>query len=258
LLLKKSLHSRPDRESGERKDSDFLTLFFAPCYSAHSMSLTEDLNRYYNERSSVYDVTAGYTDPESEKLREPTKQRFQQIFRGRNVLEIACGTGYWTAIIAQAAESVLAIDNNRSLLEQAQKRCRQQANVRFQMADAFTLKGVSGSFNAAFGHWWWSHIPKKNIKAFLTALHIKLIPGAIVLFNDQLPYDGFFSEQDNEGNTIEKRVLPNGRSFMIVKNFPTEREIEDALSDFADDVRYTRYPEESSWEVVYRTKQQHG
>jgi protein-L-isoaspartate O-methyltransferase len=219
------------------------------------MSHADDVVKYYNERASVYDVTAGYANPEAEKLREPIKARFRTTFRGRKVLEIACGTGYWTAVIAEAAESVLAIDINRSLLEQAQKRCAHQANVRFQVADAYTLEGVPGGFNAAFAHGWWSHIPKKNIKSFLTALHNKLAPGALVLFNDQLPYDGFYRKQDEDGNTIEQRILPNARSFMIVKNFPDEKEITNTLSGLADDIKYTRPPQEDHWEVVYRVKE---
>jgi ubiquinone/menaquinone biosynthesis C-methylase UbiE len=121
--------------------------------------LKEDTNGYYNERASVYDDTAGYTDPEAEKLRIPIKKRFKEYFRGRKVLEIACGSGYWTAVIGETAESVLAIDNSRSLLVQAQKRCRHQSNVRFQIADAYTLEGVPEGFNAAFGYGWCPHLP---------------------------------------------------------------------------------------------------
>jgi protein-L-isoaspartate O-methyltransferase len=218
------------------------------------MSHADDVVNYYNERASVYDVTAGYADLEAEKLREPIKARFRQVFRGRKVLEIACGSAYWTEVIGETAEAVLAIDINRSLLEQAQKRCAHQANVSFQIADAYTLEGVPGGFNAAFGHGWWSHIPKKNIKTFLTALHSKLMTGALVLFNDQLPYGGFYRKQDEDGNRIEQRILPNARSFMIVKNFPDKNEITNTLSGFADDVQYTPLPAEDHWEVIYRVK----
>jgi protein-L-isoaspartate O-methyltransferase len=219
------------------------------------MPLGDEAARYYNERASVFDDAAGYTNPVSEKMRGPIKKRFQETLRGRKVLEIACGTGYWTAVIGEAAESVLAIDINRSLLEQAQKRCCHQENVRFQMADAYTLEGVPDGFDAAFGYGWWSHMPKKNIKTFLMALQSKLVPGALVLFNDQLPYDGFYRRQDKDGNILEQRILPNTRSFMIVKNFPDEQEIKDALSGLAEDIQYTRRQEEEHWEVVYKTKE---
>lgn len=81
--------------------------------SSNSMSLEKDLTDYYSERASVYDL----------------------IFD-----------------LNEAAESVLAIDNNRSLLDQAQIRCSKQPNVRFQVAYALKLEGVPEGFNAAFGH----------------------------------------------------------------------------------------------------------
>ena len=74
------------------------------------------------------------------------------------------------------------------------------------------------------------------------------------MFVDQLRYKGRVRKQDNEGNILEQRVLPDGRSFMIVKNFPTEQEIIDTLADIADDIKYTERPNEKNWEVVYKTK----
>jgi demethylmenaquinone methyltransferase/2-methoxy-6-polyprenyl-1,4-benzoquinol methylase len=221
------------------------------------MSLIDDVIRYYAERAPVYDETAGFTDLEAEKLRAPIKKRYQSIFRGRNVLEIACGSGYWTKIIGEVAKSVLAIDINPSLVSIAEDRCRHLFNVRFQIADAYTLQGVPAGFDSALGIWWWSHVPKGQLQTFLTALHEKLTPGALVMFVDQLPYEGFIRTQDNEGNTLEQRVLPDGRSFLIVKNFPTEHEVVVALKGIADDIRYIERPDEQSWEVTYRTKKNH-
>jgi hypothetical protein len=41
---------------------------------------------------------------------------------------------------------------------------------------------------------------------------------------------------------------------MIIKNFPGENEIKNALSGFAEDIQYTQPPKEDHWEVVYRVK----
>ena len=48
------------------------------------MSLTEDVTKYYAERSSVYDDTAGCFEEEAEKLRAPIKERFRSIFAGHD------------------------------------------------------------------------------------------------------------------------------------------------------------------------------
>lgn len=217
-------------------------------------SLTDDVARYYDARAPVYDQTAGYASPESERSREPIKARYQEFFRGRTVLEIACGSGYWTAVIGATAERVLAMDVNPSMIEIGRERCGHVPNVTFQVADAYTLDGVPSGFTAAFAHWWWSHVPRERLRGFLAALHSKLEPGAQVLFVDQLPYDGAVRRQDAAGNTLERRNLPDGRSFEIVKNFPSEQEVHEALAAYAQDVRYVKHEEEGSWSVTYRAK----
>jgi len=217
------------------------------------MALVDAVTEYYAARAPVYDETAGYTDPEAEELRTPIKARYRDIFAGHTVLEVACGTGYWTPSVAEVAESVLATDINPSLLSQAENRCSHLSNVTFQIANAYTLEGVSTGHTAAFAVWWWSHIPKERLVSFLTALHSKLIPGAVVLFVDQLPYEGHVRRQDASGNTLEQRALPDGSSFEIVKNFPTEDDVCNALEGIADNVKYIERPDEKSWSVTYNT-----
>jgi protein-L-isoaspartate O-methyltransferase len=217
-------------------------------------SLVDDVSRYYAERAPVYDETAGYTDPQAELLRATIKARYQEMFRGHAVLEIACGTGYWTRTIAEVAESVLATDINPSLVAQARDRCRCLPNVTLQIADAYTLAGVPTGFSAAFGIWWWSHVPKERLPGFLRALHGKLQPGGFVLFVDQLPYTGHVRRRDPQGNTIEQRSLPDGRLFEIVKNFPAEEDVRTVLAGIADNVEYIERPDERSWNVSYNVR----
>jgi len=69
--------------------------------------------------------------------------------------------------------------------------------------------------------WWLSHVPKELITTFIDTLHRKLLPGAFVLFVDQLMYGGYNRRQDSMENTLELRHLPDGRSFEIIKNFPS-------------------------------------
>lgn len=218
------------------------------------MTLADTVAKYYALLAAHYDVSAGYTDVVAEEMRAPIKARFQDALRGHRVLEIACGTGYWTMVIAAAAEAVLATDVDPTMISLARRRLAAMPNVRCQIADAYTLNGVRGDFTAAFSHWWWSHIPKSRLEEFLGVLHARLSPGALVVFADQLQYDWINRRQDEEGNSLEQRTLPDGSCLEIVKNFPNEREITDLLASLAKSVRYSEYPDGGYWTVTYKTR----
>jgi SAM-dependent methyltransferase len=218
------------------------------------MILSDEVAKYYAARASEYDLSAGYLDAHAETLRWPLKARFRDVLQGHDVLEIACGTGYWTEVVSATARSVLAVDIDPTMISLARRRLRSATNVRCQVADAYSLDAVSGSFTAAFSHWWWSHVPKSRIRSFLTLLHSKLKPSAFVLFADQLPYDWINRRRDEEGNLVETRILANGVTFEIVKNFPTEEEVTRELDDLAEEVSYQQYPERGYWTVSYKTR----
>jgi SAM-dependent methyltransferase len=189
----------------------------------------------------------------AEELRRPIKSIFQDVLRGHDVLEVACGTGYWTEVIAESARSVLATDVDPAMISLARRRLTSVGNVRCQVADAYTLEGVEGVFNAAFSHWWWSHIPKSCLRAFLGVIHGRLVPGALVVFADQLPYQWGHRRVDEDGNLLEQRVLPDGSTWEIVKNFPTEQEIAQELAGLAGPVHYAAHPGAGYWTVIYNT-----
>jgi len=209
---------------------------------------------YYAARAAEHDLTAGYTDPVAEPLRTPAKVRCRELSRNAGVLEVACGTGYWTEVVAQVARSVLATDVCEGMLALARQRLAAYDNVRFQVADAYSLDGVRGGFNAACAVWWWSYVPKRLIQRFLATLHSRLQPGARVLFVDQLPSAYAPEDQriDASGDTTEERRAPGGRVYRVVKNFPTEGDVMHALADVATDIEYREFTDECSWSVSYR------
>jgi SAM-dependent methyltransferase len=218
------------------------------------MHLTEAVAKYYAALAMEYDRSAGYTEALAGELREPIKARFREALRGHRVLEIACGTGYWTEVIADTAESVLATDVDATMISLARERLARRSNVQCHAADAYALDGVRGQFTAAFSHWWWSHVPKSRVRGFLGVLHDKLVPGALVVFADQLRYDCPHRWEDQEGNLLEERVLPDGSRWEIVKNFPSEEELARELAGIAESVAYREYPGARYWALTYNTR----
>ena len=88
-----------------------------------SDAISEETARYYAARAPEYDLSAGYLTLDADPVRVAKKKRYQQLFRGHDVLELACGTGYWTAVLAETAKSVVGIDVNPEMISRAQSRC---------------------------------------------------------------------------------------------------------------------------------------
>src|ERR1051325_5535846 len=70
---------------------------------------------------------------------------------GQRVLEIACGTGYWTEVLARTATSVMATDLNDEVLEIARRKPDPDGKVRFQREDTYHLPAFKYSLSAGLG-----------------------------------------------------------------------------------------------------------
>jgi demethylmenaquinone methyltransferase/2-methoxy-6-polyprenyl-1,4-benzoquinol methylase len=73
------------------------------------------MQRYYADRAPEYDSI--YAKPERQADLRLIERWLPEVFRGRRVLEIACGTGYWTQFIAPVATGVVAIDSARETID---------------------------------------------------------------------------------------------------------------------------------------------
>lgn len=215
--------------------------------------ISRNLKEYYALRAEEYEKV--YANPSRQESIKWLQALLRQSFVGKRVLEVSCGTGYWTPTLASVAVSVLATDVNESVLDIARGKSYPQANVDFQLADAFSLEQVEGIFDAGFSGFWWSHISRERLRAFLDSFHGRLQPGAVVVFADNNPSEdlhGKHSEYvDAAGNQYSLRDLEDGRQYEIIKNFPTEAEVREALDGIGQEVQYFQSP--CYWCMSYRT-----
>ena len=211
------------------------------------------MERYYSRRAAEYERI--YEKPERQAELEWLRKRVPEVFSGRDVLEIACGTGYWTQYIARAAHKVHACDINEAVLEIAREKPIPRGRAEFFRADASTLEGVPPGCDAAFAGFWWSHVKKSGLRAFVSRLDARLERGSIVAILDNTFVEGSstpISRRDAEGNSYQVRKLANGEDYEVVKNFPSEDELREALADVAAEAHLEtlRY----YWLLVFRTK----
>jgi demethylmenaquinone methyltransferase/2-methoxy-6-polyprenyl-1,4-benzoquinol methylase len=219
--------------------------------------LVRRMNEYYAGRAPLHDAYMGYKDNTSmEELLGPIIRWFEAHVEGADVLEVACGTGNWTQVLARRARSVTATDVNRSVLDLAEGKSYASDRVSFKVADAYALEGLDRSFTAAFAADWWSHIPKSRIPVFLGAVCGKLLPGSRVIIVDMLPtrnltYLG--THRDEEGNLIHPRKLSSGETYEVVKNFPTEQELAACVKGFGRDMVYLNHDGLRRWGLIFTT-----
>ena len=198
----------------------------------------QDMQTYYSARASYYDAV--YLKPERQADIQFLSAYLPAQFAGRNVLEIACGTGYWTQHIAPVTRCMLATDGNADPLSFARQRPG-TAHISFQVADAFALENISSEFDAAFAGLWFSHVLKQDQQRFLNGLHSRLQPGArvIMIDNNASQLQDFpITETDADGNTFQHRDLRDGSVHRILKNFPTEAELYALVASCATDISY--------------------
>ena len=197
---------------------------------ADPRSTTPHLEKYYARRANEYEQV--YDKPERQQELAWLRERIPQVFRGRTVLEVACGTGYWTQYIATAAKRVYACDINEPVLEIAREKPIPPGKASFFKADAVALDGVPSGCNAAFAGFWWSHVKKSELALFVKNLSLRLEPGAVVAILDNSFAHGSstpISRTDAEGNTYQMRKLANGDEYEVLKNFPSALELTEAV-----------------------------
>jgi len=197
---------------------------------ADPRSTTPHLEKYYARRAGEYEQV--YEKPERQQELAWLRERVPQIFRGRTVLEVACGTGYWTQYIATAAKRVYACDINEPVLEIAREKPIPPGKATFFRADAVALDHVPPGCNSAFAGFWWSHVKKSELALFVKNLSLRLEPGAVVAILDNSFAHGSstpISRTDSEGNTYQMRKLANGEEYEVLKNFPSSLELTEAV-----------------------------
>ena len=203
---------------------------------------SSDMDEYYAVRADEYEQV--YANPERQGDLERLRHHLSGLFANRSVLEIACGTGYWTQVIALTARTVHAVDRSDDVLAIARRKALSADKVGFARADAMKLPQDLGKFDAAFAGFWWSHIPVLQQGAFLSTLHAHLHRGARVALLDNLYVEGSstpIARRSADGDGYQIRSVRDGRRFEVLKNFPSEAELRNSLRGVATGPQYLEF-----------------
>ncbi len=206
--------------------------------------LTEQV-AYYRARAGEYDATAGLDGDTEAELKAALR-----VFGARGkVLELACGTGKWTAELASTADELTAIDASPEMLELNRRRL-DRGDVRYHEADLFAWE-PSERYDVVFFAAWLSHVPPQRFARFWGLVDAALTDRGRVFAIDELPAVDAFEHRTRGPTSAVGRRLRSGQSFRAVKVLYEPAELERRLLELGWRLRVTTV----DWRVFYATGQ---
>ena len=203
------------------------------------MNLIEQQIAYYRARASEYDewfLRQGRYD-RGEAHKEQWFAEVAQLQKALadfgpkgEVLELACGTGWWTENLISYAETLTAIDTSEEVLALNRQRA-QSDKVDYIQADLFEWQ-PERKFDTIFFSFWLSHVPPERFNLFWNTLRDWLNPdGRVFLIDSRYEALGTAKDQQLRGpeDEVVTRHLNDGQTFEIVKVFYKPDKLEGRL-----------------------------
>jgi len=193
------------------------------------------MEEYYRRRAKEYEQMYYRREPLWQKGLEQVRKAIKDRLKGRRVLEIACGPGYWTQILSEAARTIVATDAVREMLDIAKTK-KYSCQASFVQTDAYHLSIRDKSFDAGMANFWFSHIPKDKIHSFLEDFHGTLQNKARVFMADNVYVPGIGGQlivKQGDENTYKLRTAGDGSKDLILKSYYRADELSKIFSQYA-------------------------
>jgi SAM-dependent methyltransferase len=209
--------------------------------------------RYYRERAAEYEDWwfrrgryAHGTEADAGWFAEVAQleRALDEFAPAGRVLELACGTGLWTARLAGLATSVTALDSSPEVLELARGKIDADS-VSFVAADLFAWEPQE-RYDVCFFSFWLSHVPGELRESFWAKVGRSLAPGGRVFLIDSArstrasARDHALAEPGEERSL---RRLADGREFTIVKHWFEAQALQRQIEALGWEARIAATPE---------------
>ena len=160
---------------------------------------------------------------------------------GLEVLELAPGTGLWTAELLEAGAQVTAVDAAPEMLEALRRRC---GGPRLTTVHADLFAWVPARrYDAVVACFFMSHVPDERLASFLALVASALRDDARCFLLDGVREEASTARDhvlgDVRSQTMQRR-LDDGRTFEIVKVFRDDEELTTACAHAGLDVDVRR------------------
>jgi len=216
------------------------------------MSNTQLAKFYAQLGEAVEDI---YLEPDMDEDIDDMSIHLGNLLTGHTVLELGCGTGYWTEVVAESAASVLALDINANLVDIARERGMPADKVSFRVADALDLPEDIGKFSAVLVSFLWSHLTKGEQEKLLATLKKRLGKDVLLVILDDSFVEGFSettARTDAEGTTWEILTTADGERVELPKSYPSDSALRKRLGNAGKEIKIERV--EFFWILTCRLK----
>ena len=196
-----------------------------------------------------------YLEPDMDEDIDDMSIHLANLLAGHKVLELGCGAGFWTEVVAEAAASVLAVDINANLIDIARERGMPEEKVSFRVADALDLPEDIGKFTAVLVSFLWSHLTKGEQERLLATLKKRLGKDVLLVLLDDSWVEGFsdtIARTDAEGTTWQIITTPQGERFELPKSYPSDSLLRKRLGAVGKEIKIERI--EFFWILTCRLK----
>ena len=144
------------------------------------------INALWNSAAETYDVTPrhGISDPREERA---WKDALRTLLTppARDVLDVGCGTGFLTLLLADMGYRVRGVDLAEEMLARAQEKAKDlQVEIAFELGDAISPPGTPQSVDVIVNrHLFWTLTdPSRALENWFRLLK----PGGLLMFIDGL------------------------------------------------------------------------
>ena len=146
------------------------------------------LFEYHRRRAGEYEEIYDWRDSSRKQEQDLISKVIRSSLRGRDVLEVACGIGWWTRILSYSARSIVATDLGDMVMDVVRAKIYGWP-VKFRWEDAYNL-----SFDGGLAFSWFSYIPHNLIDTFIDEFHRVLLKGSRVFIADNIYIQGIGGE----------------------------------------------------------------
>ena len=177
--------------------------------------LIDEQVAYYRARAAEYDATSMPDGDPFAVHADRIRAALRAFEPHGRVLELGAGTGQWTALLAETALEVTALDASPEMLAINRERTG-MSRIRHHVADAFALD-PSHAFDVVFFGFFLSHVPLSRFETFWAVVAGQLVPGGRVFFVDEGRHAEWREDWIDEEAGIVRRTLEDGSVHRAVK-----------------------------------------